>query len=181
MMRTAKFLALAAGCTLWTSFALAQNSEVVVLPPSYPSQSEWTTVTRFAVGDKVRIVSLASVNRKLACTVCSVDADHIACSRRFGRRPIVFREQDVAAVLSAGTGSNDNRDRAICEAVARGIITGAVFLGRTGSAGAIFGATLIGVVGLAVAGICDIADGGGPDVPIYSKPGLQLKGIPEVP
>ncbi len=181
-MRTAIMLAaLAAGLASSASVALAQKSEIDVSSPPATSEGGWETMSRLATRDQVKIVLVATPNRKRSCTVSSFGPDHITCSRRFGRKPVEFRQQDVAAVLLPGKGTNDGRDRAVGETVAGGIIAGAVFLGRTGSVGAIVGATLIGVVGLCVAGVFGIADDGGPDTTIYLRPGLQLNGIPQLP
>jgi hypothetical protein len=132
-------------------------------------------------GETVKLALANDPRRTRKCHVASMVMAKVTCSRRFGRDPVVYRQQEIVAVIRPGTHDNPMRDFIACEAVAGGIITGAVFLGMVAFPAGLFGAVPIGLLGVSGIGLCGMMfdDGTAPTQTapqvLYLAPGRQLQ------
>ena len=147
-------------------------------PESPAGTSHWPNGSSVSVGQKVKIVRVAAPKRMRSCTVSSLDEAQIACSRRLGLKPMSYKRDDVAAILTPGRDSPNKRYFRICGAVTGSMIAGAVVWGvRGGSVGSVVGSVLVGVVGFSVFGACAMGDNEDDAIPptlIYRRPGQAL-------
>jgi hypothetical protein len=89
MRRTMIPITVIAACMLQCDLAIAQTA----------SPNLWAGVY---AGSKVEVVTMAEPKRVQKCHVKSFEVDQIVCSRRFGRKPVSYKREDVAAIIDPG-------------------------------------------------------------------------------
>lgn len=162
---------------IFASLAHAQNVQPwASWPPSTPRSDTFRGA--MALGPtqgKLFVVTIAHPKQKQTCRIQSFKEDQLVCSRSRGRAPIVYRAQDVAALITPGEHTNVVAWFLGYVGVGAGAITGAVFLASV---------TIIGAVPVAIAGGFILlmapltgmfADDDCPDTVLYLAPGQQLQ------
>ena len=159
------------------SLAQAQNVQPwSSWPPSTPRSNTFRGA--MALGPtqgKLYVVTFAHPKQEQACRIQSFKEDQLVCSRNRGHAPVVYRAQDVAALITPGVHSGILPTFLGVVGAGAGAITGAVFLASVTIAGAVAVAVAGGFLLLLSTCVAMGADSDNPDSVLYLAPGQQLQ------
>ena len=152
--------------------ALAQTS-ILNPEPTYPSH--WPDAAAVSPGKSLLVVTMAKPGVSRKCRVQSLDPEQLVCSRKFGRKPVVFDRSQVATLISPGYRPRLWLYDPICAALAGGSIYGAVILTGISVLPAIGGVAMAVVVTFNALWLAGEANAEfGPDDVLYLKAGERL-------
>jgi hypothetical protein len=154
------------------------SAQVAPVDPSMASAgvAEWPGKYSLIPGRRLHVGAVSSATRRQNCTIVTLDAAQLTCARHFGRKPRIFRDEDVLALIRPGAHDPANTQMLAVLGLEAGLITGAVFLAPVSLAGAI----ALGVTGsvfnlLLLVGIGMAAGEVAPPDLLYLRPGEQLR------
>jgi hypothetical protein len=176
MAHASKLMATIAATLLFLgNLASAQERSVAGAPaPSWQVWANWEGSPAFAPGKKVFVVTIAKPRHRQSCRVENLSSAQLVCSRRLGRKPIVYRQQDVLALIDPGFHTRILPYFLGFVGAGAGTITGAVFLASISVVAAVPVAIIGGLILLASPLTAMAADGDTPEVLLYLAPGHQL-------
>jgi hypothetical protein len=140
-----------------------------------PETSRWPLSTEVRAGMNLLVIPLAHLDQPRKCHVESFETGQIACSRSLGRKPPVYREEDVAAIILPGFHKNAFFYDLIPATLLGGAITGTVYLVAVSALATAGGAVVAFVLLFDTIYACAIAhDADTPDKLLYLQPNAHL-------
>lgn len=184
---SSRFALIAALSTVVTTTASAQNvlpSPIMVGQPRSeifsvsrsprPLFDAWPQPASLQSKSRVDIVTTAAPTHRKTCHVAFIDDSQLSCTQSFGRAPLSYHREDVAALIHPSANSNAGLWELRALGIGNGIIAGAVFLASVTLAGAIVVGILGGMVALTSVAFA-IGDNRDDASLLYLKPGSTLQ------
>jgi hypothetical protein len=158
-------LALAQSPALWSSW-----------PPSAPRSNTFRGA--IAIGPshgKLYVVTIAHPKQEQTCRIQSFKQDQLVCLGNHGHTPVVYRAQDIAALITPGLHSGILATFLGFVGAGAGAITGAVFLASISMIGAVAVAAAGGFLLLFSTYLAMGADSYDSDIVLYLAPSQTLQ------